>query len=105
MEVFIPYFRKLLLGSSSQIFPGINRPVENSGNNYHMLVQEVGKVVHEPHQASKIAETIDSSDGDIFRDFDLSAFMDNFELDALAKTLLASAFMHVSRQDLRTKGE
>ncbi len=104
MEVFSKYFRRLLVGNSPQIFPGINRSVENPGN-YQLLVQELEKITQEPEQAPKIAEIIDSSEGDIFRDFDLAAFMDHFKLDPVAKTLLASAFSHVSKADLRKKGK
>jgi CCR4-NOT transcription complex subunit 1 len=103
MEVFSKYFRRLLVGNSPQIFPGIKRNVENPGN-YQLLVQEMEKINLDPRQAARIAETIDTSEGDIFRDFDLSTFIEHFRLDALAKTLLASAFLHVSNPDLKTKG-
>lgn len=104
MEVFSKYFRRLLVGNAPQIFPGISRTVENAGN-YQLLVQEMVKVSQDPEQSQKIAETIDTSDGDIFRDFDLSTFMDQFKLDPIAKTALALAFKGVSRADLRTKGK
>ena len=104
MEVFSKYFRRLLSGNLPQIFPGINRNVENPGN-YQLLVQEMEKITKDPAQATKIAETIDTSEGDIFRDFDLVTFMNHFRLDPLAKTLLGSAFLHVSKADLNTKGE
>lgn len=104
MEVFPKYFRRLLVGNSPQIFPGINRNVENPGN-YQLLVQEMESITQDPDQAPKIAEIIDSSEGDIFRDFDIAVFMDHFNLDPIAKTLLASAFSHVSKADLRKKGE
>ena len=103
MEVFSKYFRRLLMGNAPQIFPAINRNVENPGN-YQLLVQEMDKITQDFDQAPRIAEIIDTSEGDIFRDFDLATFMDHFKLDALAKTLLASAFTHVSKQDLKTKG-
>lgn len=104
MEVFSKYFRRLLVGNSPQIFPGINRNVENPGN-YQLLVQEMKKVTQDPMQASRIAEIIDASEVDIFRDFDLATFLDHFKLDPLSKTLLASAFIHVSRTDLNAKGK
>lgn len=103
MEVFSRYFRRLLLGNAPQIFPGIHKNVENPGN-YPLLVQEMDKIIQDPEQAPKIAEIIDTSEGDMYRDFDLSTFMDHFRLDSLAKTLLASAFLHVSKPDLKTKG-
>ncbi|ODH38613.1 hypothetical protein ACO22_02249 [Paracoccidioides brasiliensis] len=104
MEVFAKYFRRLLSGNAPQIFPGINKVVENAGN-YPLLVQEVHKVSQDLEQAGKIAETIDASDGDIFRDFDLSTFLDHFKLDPIAKVSLTLAFKNVSKADLRTKAD
>ncbi|KLJ11442.1 hypothetical protein EMPG_09747 [Blastomyces silverae] len=104
MEVFAKYFRRLLSGNAPQIFPGINKVVENAGN-YPLLVQEVQKVSQDPDQGQKIAETIDASDGDIFRDFDLSTFLEHFKLDPIVKVALTLAFKNVSKADLRTKAD
>ena len=103
MEVFSKYFTRLVAGNAPQIFPGFNRPVLNPGN-YHILVAEMRKIAHEPDQSAKIAESIESGTEDIFRDFDLSTFMEHFKLDSLEKTLLALAFKLGSRSDLKTKG-
>ncbi|KAH6982099.1 CCR4-Not complex component, Not1-domain-containing protein [Ilyonectria sp. MPI-CAGE-AT-0026] len=104
MEVFSKYFTRLVAGNAPQIFPGLNRPVSNPGN-YHILVGEMRKIAHDAEQASKIAESIESGTEDIFRDFDLSTFMEHFKLDALEKTLLALAFKIGSRGDLKTKAD
>ncbi|KAH0492834.1 hypothetical protein TgHK011_007764 [Trichoderma gracile] len=104
MEVFSKYFTRLVAGNAPQIFPGLNRPVANPGN-YHILVGEMRKIAHDPDQATKIAESIESGTEDIFRDFDLSTFMEHFKLDALEKTLLALAFKLGSRPDLKTKAD
>ncbi|KAI6083663.1 Not1-domain-containing protein [Hypoxylon rubiginosum] len=104
MEVFSRYFTRLVAGNAPQIFPGINRPVANPGN-YSILVGEMGKISHDLDQASRIAESIETANEDIFRDFDLSTFMEHFKLDALEKTILALAFKFGSRQDLKTKAD
>jgi CCR4-NOT transcription complex subunit 1 len=103
MEVFQKYFSRLVVGNAPQIFPGVNRSVANPGN-YQILVNEVRKVSHDVDQAGKIAESIETANEDIFRDFDLSTFMEHFKLDALEKTILALAFKQCSRSDLKTKG-
>ena len=103
MEVFQKYFSRLVVGNAPQIFPGLNRSVANPGN-YQILVNEVRKVSHDVEQAGKIAESIEMANEDLFRDFDLSTFMEHFKLDALEKTILASAFKTGSRSDLKTKG-
>lgn len=104
MEVFSKYFRRLLTGNAPQIFPGINKSVENAGN-YPLLVQEMQKVSSDMEQAQKIAETVETSEGDIFRDFDLSTFLDHFRLDPIVKVALALAFKMTNKSDLRAKGE
>lgn len=103
MEVFQKYFSRLVVGNAPTIFPGINRPVANSGN-YQILVAEVRKVAQDVEQAGRIAESIETANEDIFRDFDLSTFMEHFKMDPLEKTILALAFKAGSRSDLKTKG-
>ncbi|OAA70517.1 CCR4-Not complex component, Not1 [Cordyceps fumosorosea ARSEF 2679] len=104
MEVFTKYFTRLVVGNAPQIFPGLNRPVANPGN-YHILVKEMVKIAVDPEQATKIAESIESGTEDIFRDFDLSTFMEHFKLDPFMKTLLALAIKMGSRADLKTKAD
>ncbi|KAI0477392.1 CCR4-Not complex component, Not1-domain-containing protein [Xylariaceae sp. FL0804] len=104
MEVFSKYFTRLVAGNASQIFPGLNRSVANQSN-YSLLVGEMSKISHDLNQAGKIAESIESANEDIFRDFDLSTFMEHFKLDALEKTILALAFKFGSRSDLKTKAD
>ena len=104
MEVFSRYFTRLVAGNAPQIFPGLNRSAANAGN-HHILAGEMRKISHDIDQAGKIAESIEGGTEDIFRDFDLSTFMEHFKLDALEKTLLALAFKTGSRSDLKTKGE
>ncbi|KAJ5188500.1 CCR4-Not complex N.t1.c1 subunit domain of unknown function DUF3819 [Penicillium cf. griseofulvum] len=104
MEVFSKYFRRLLTGNAPQIFPGVNKSVENAGN-YPLLVQELQKVSSDMEQSQKIAETVDTSEGDIFRDFDLSTFLDHFRLDPIVKVALALAFKLTSKSDLRAKAD
>jgi CCR4-NOT transcription complex subunit 1 len=105
MEVYSKYFSRLVVGNAPQVFPGsLNRSVANPGN-YQLLVNEICKVSHDVEQAGKIAESIETATEDIFRDFDLSTFMEHFKLDALEKTILALAVKAGSRLDLKTKGE
>lgn len=106
MEVFSKFFTKLVHTSASQIFPGLNRPIGSAGNagNYSLLQEEMRKISHEVDQATRISESIETGTEDIFRDFDLSTFMEHFRLDALEKTILALAFKLGSRSDLKTKG-
>ena len=103
MEVYQKFFSRLVVGNAPQIFPGISRPVANPGN-YHLLVAELKKVAEDVNQAGKIADAIETANEDIFRDFDLSTFMEHFKLDALEKTILALAFKTGTRSDLKTKG-
>lgn len=105
MDVFSKYFRRLVSGNAFQIFPtSSNKTAENAGN-YPILVEEMRKVIRDPGQALKIAEAIDGSDGDIFRDFDLITFVEHFKLDPIAQSAIGFAFKRCTRNDLRIKGE
>jgi CCR4-NOT transcription complex subunit 1 len=103
MEVYAKYFRRLLSGNAPQIFPGINRNVENPGN-YPLLVEEVQKASRDIYQAQKVAEIIDTYDGADLRDFDLGTFVSHFKLDPVSQTIFVAAFAQVTKQDLRAKG-
>jgi len=104
MDVFPKYFSRLVAANASQIFPSVNRPVTNAPSNYNILVEEMRKLPRDFKQSRQIAESIETGSEDIFRDFDLSTFMEHFGLDPLEKTLLALAFKLGSRPDLKTKG-
>ena len=100
MEVFSKYFRRVLQNNAATIFGTGARSADPNGS-YQILLTEVHKIRKEPEQADKIAESISSSEGDLFRDFDLSAFIAHFKLDSVAKTMLALA---CRKTDLRSKG-
>lgn len=106
MEVFPQYFRRLLQNNAAAIFPGSARQSADTGTagNYQLLLQEMQKITIEAHQASKIAEALDTNEGDLFRDFDLYALVDHFRLDPLARVTLALACKKASKADLRSKG-
>lgn len=104
MEVYTRYFSRLVATNASQIFPGQARPVANAGN-IHILVAEIRKLSHDFPLARQIAESIETGTEEIFRDFDLSTFMEHFQLDALEKTLLALAFKLGPRADLKNKAD
>ena len=100
MEVFSKYFRRVLQNNATHIFSTGARHSEPNGS-YQILVTEIQKLRKEPEQADKIAESMSSTEGDLFRDFDLSTFVAHFKLDPIVKTMLALA---CRKTDLRTKG-
>jgi CCR4-NOT transcription complex subunit 1 len=105
MEVFSKYFRRLLTQNASQIFGGSSGGgIANSAGTYDLLLSEVQKVRQEPEQATKIAESLDTPEGEVFRDFDVSTFMERCKLDSVSKCMLALALKSASKSDLKTKG-
>ena len=102
MDVFTKYMRRLLQNNAAKIFS--NKSIEPHGS-YQVLTEEVQKVRKDPEQATRIAESLDSTEGDLFRDFDLSTFMAHFQLDPISKTALALACRLVNKSDLKTKGQ
>lgn len=106
MDVFSKYLTKLVFNCASQIFPAQNRTVGGAGNggNYTLLRGEMEKIARDVKQATRISESIETGTEDLFREFDLSTFMEHFRLDPLEKTILALAFKLGNRPDLKTKG-
>jgi len=104
MEVFTKSFRRLLQQNAQQVFPTGARSTEPNGS-YQHLVDEMQKLRTHVDQAGKIAESIDSTEGDLYRDFDLLTFVTHFQLDPIAKTLLALACRSATKADLQTKGQ
>jgi len=108
MEVFSKYFRRVLQNNAPTIFgtatattgPG-TRSADPNGS-YQILVAEMQKLRKDPEQADKMAESLSSNEGDLFRDFDLSTFVAHFQLDPIAKAMLALA---CRKTHLRTKGK
>jgi CCR4-NOT transcription complex subunit 1 len=103
MEVFTKYIRRLIQQNAAQIFQSGGRSAESNGT-YQILMVEMQKLRKEPDQPVKVAEAIDSNEGDLFRDFDLSTFMMHFQLDPIAKMALAVACRSANKTDIRTKG-
>jgi CCR4-NOT transcription complex subunit 1 len=101
-EVYTKYIRRLVQTNQSTIFSSSNRPADGT---YQALLDEVHKCNSDPHYAYKLAEALDTTEGDLFRDFDLSTFINHFDLNPLSKTSLALAFKNASKVDLRTKGD
>ncbi|KEQ88882.1 Not1-domain-containing protein [Aureobasidium pullulans EXF-150] len=108
MDVSTTYFRRLLQSNAPLIFSSnqnAQRSAADSGS-YPLLVGEMQKLTRLPSQASKIADALDTNtDGDLFKDFDLSTFMDHFRLDPTAKVTLALACKLLSKQDIKTKAD
>ena len=106
MEVFTTFFRRLLQSNASTIFPSSARPpaATDTAGQYKLLVEEVTKVSRDPQQAERIAQSLDSNESDLLRDFDLSTFIDHFRLNAIAKIALVLPIRQASKPDLRSKG-
>ncbi|KAF2006869.1 Not1-domain-containing protein [Amniculicola lignicola CBS 123094] len=104
MEVFSKYFRRLVQNNAGQVFHTGARSADPNGS-YQILVTEMQKLATEVEQATKIAESLDSTEGDLFRDFDLPTFMTHFQLDPVAQTILALASRSANNVNLRKNAE
>ena len=104
MEVFAQYFRRLLQSNASAIFPGAPRSAGDNAGNYQLLASEMQKILQDPQQAEKIAISLDNTEGDLFRSFDLRTFVEHFQLGPVAKVALALPCRRTSKQDLCSKG-
>jgi CCR4-NOT transcription complex subunit 1 len=100
MDVFPKFFRRALVLNADHIF---NANATQQGS-YELLVKYVQKIRTDVDEADHVAQSIDTTEGDLFKSFDVSKFMDHFKLDPIAKTMLALSLKVASKSDLRTKG-
>ncbi|KAE9981428.1 hypothetical protein BLS_007400 [Venturia inaequalis] len=103
MEVFSNTFRKVVRQHASRIFG--SDTASEPAQSYNYLEAEMLKIRQDPEQAKKIADALDTSEGEPFRDFDVSTFMERFKLDPVSKTMLALALKSTSKSDLKTKAD
>ncbi|UJO20132.1 General negative regulator of transcription subunit 1 [Fulvia fulva] len=101
------YLRRLLQGSASQIFPNARAAPAGQDNagSYQLFSEEMMKIAKEPQQAEKIAQALDTNEGELFRDFDLPQLISHFKLDALSQIALALACRTALKADLRAKAD
>lgn len=106
MDVFTTFFRRLLQSNAPTIFSSSARPaaVTDHAGQYKLLAEEMGKVARDPQQAERIAYSLDTNEGELFRDFDLSTFIDHFRLNPIAKIALVLPIRTAAKTDLRSKG-
>lgn len=65
---------------------------------FRLLVQETQRLVRDPYLADRFRESVDKGEGDVFRNFDLSRFVDRVGLRPLERLILASSFVSSSAQ-------
>ncbi|KAF9739933.1 hypothetical protein PMIN06_011760 [Paraphaeosphaeria minitans] len=104
MEVFSKYFRRLLQNNAAHIFSTGGRSADPNGN-HQILVTEMQKLRTDPEQALKIAESLNSPEGDLFREFDLTAFISHFQLDVFSQSMLAAACKLGSNIELKSRAD
>jgi hypothetical protein len=102
MEVFPKFFRRAVQLNADYIFSNSSQTPQGS---YDLLSKYVQKIKLDPQEADNVAESIDTTEGDLFKNFDVSKFMDHFKLDPIAKSMLALSLKNASKPDLRTKGK
>jgi len=103
MDVLAYTVRKLIRQHSSRIF-GSDTSSDPAGS-WTVLSNEIDAIRQKPDQAKKIADAIDINEGEPFRDFDLSTFMERFKMDPVSKSMLALSLKSASKSDLKTKGK
>lgn len=104
-DVYHKFLRRQISSHSSTIFSPISKPPDNPAT-YKLLVESVKEVANSPQDSKqKFADCISGTDNDVFRDFDLAAFMRHFELDGLERSILALGFKSSVKPDLRSKGD
>lgn len=104
MDAFLKYFRQLVHLNSQRIFS--TPPSGKKFPTLPIISDEMRKLERDTEQALKIAESLDTSEGDPFSDFDLNAFLNHFEASVPARLSLALAVKSkCKKEDLKVKGE
>lgn len=65
---------------------------------FRLLVQETQRLARDPYLADRFRESVDKGEGDVFRNFDLSRFLDRVGLRPLEQLILCSSFVSSSAQ-------
>ena len=103
IETYLHFIRRLIIAAQSR------GPMSAQQNAYEtpttlairLLVQETQRLARDPFLAERFRDAVDKGEGDFFRHFDLTKFMDRTGLRPLERLILASSIVaHNCRKDL-----
>lgn len=92
------------MNNASHIFASSGRNSDPSGS-YPILQGEMRKVRFDSKQTMAVADALNTTEGDIFRDLDVSTLLDHFKFDDLGKYAFAIYLRSSPKADLRVKGK
>lgn len=94
---YLHFIRRLIVHSQGRL--AANVTFDNStALTFQLLVQETQRLARDPYLADRFRESVDKGEGDVFRNFDLSRFVDRVGLRPLEQLILASSFVSSSAQ-------
>lgn len=98
IETYLHFIRRLILQSQPRLAPAAPPAAFDASTNltFRLLVQETQRLARDPFLADRFRDGIDKGEGDTFRSFDLSRFMDRVGLRPLEKLVLSAPFMSTS---------
>ncbi|TFK67891.1 Not1-domain-containing protein [Pluteus cervinus] len=111
IDTYLHFIRRLIVHSQARLPPPVPPATSQAPNfdssaslTFRLLVQEVQRLARDPYLAERFRDGIDKGEGDIFRHFDLTRFVDRIGLRPLEKLVLASSIVAIpSRRELVTQ--
>ncbi|KAK7693144.1 hypothetical protein QCA50_002710 [Cerrena zonata] len=95
LETYLHFIRRLIVQTNSRIpTNGANASFDAStALTFRLLVQEIQRLARDPFLADRFRDGVDKGEGDAFRNFDLTRFVDRVGLRPLERLILASSIV------------
>ncbi|KAI0698481.1 Not1-domain-containing protein [Cytidiella melzeri] len=95
LDTYLHFIRRLIVHSNNKI-SSASSPASFDGSSnlpFKLLVQEVQRLARDPFLADRFRDGVDRGEGDVFRNFDFSRFVERLGLRPLERLVLASSFV------------
>lgn len=95
LETYFHFIRRLMIQTNGRLATnGASTPYDASTNlPARLLAQEIQRLARDPFLADRFRDGVDKAEGDIFRNFDLTRFVERMGLRPIEKVILASSIV------------
>jgi CCR4-NOT transcription complex subunit 1 len=111
IETYIHFIRRLIVHSQARLTataPPSAAFDSSTSLPFRLLIQETQRLARDPFLADRFREGVDTTEGDVFRHFDLVRFADRVGLRPLERLVLASSILAsppVTRKELEKQAQ
>ncbi|EPQ58539.1 Not1-domain-containing protein [Gloeophyllum trabeum ATCC 11539] len=108
IDTYLHFIRRLIVHSQARL-SGTAPPSAfdtSSALTFRLLIQETQRLARDPFLADRFRDGIDKGEGDVFRNFDLTRFVDRVGLRPLERLVLAASIVSVpTRKELASQAQ